>query len=106
MAMKGLAAAGVTVTAASVAALGAYLLYGRNGLRRRHKIRGWMLRMRADILDQLEGIRDLTQERYNQVVDQVADKYGRAEKIGHREMERINDELKRAWHEVRAELAA
>lgn len=105
--MKTVTAAGVTLGAASVAALSAYLLYGKKGLSRRNGgVRGWMFRMRADVLDEIEQIKDLTQERYNEIVDRVSEKYQRLENVGNREISRLKDDLRQAWFDVKTEVGA
>ena len=46
---------GVGLTAAAVAAAGAYFLYGsKNAAQNRTKVKSWMLKAKAEVLEKLE----------------------------------------------------
>lgn len=46
-------------------------------------------------------ISDLTQEKYDQIVDEVTDKYGRARDISQNELQDLADDLKVHWNRIK-----
>ena len=68
---------------------GAYFLYGKDGAKNRKKIRSWSLKMKADVMDQIEKLKDVTEESYSMVIDQVAEKYSKVKNIDLSELDAL-----------------
>lgn len=86
--------------AAAATAAGAYFLYGPNGAKNRQKIESWSLKAKADILARLEKLKDVSEEKYNDIVDTVTDKYGKMKDVGEEKAAKLNTELKRHWKRI------
>jgi len=86
---------GVGVVAA---AAGAWFLYGtKQGKKERTKIKGWVLKMKGEILEKLEKLSEINDEAYNNAVDAVARGYEAVENVDKEELKKIVDELKGGW---------
>jgi len=87
--------------AAAVAALGAYLLYGKNGGSNRAKVSGWMLKLKGEVLEKVEEFKDINKAEYNKIVDEVVAHYAKLGKVGVEELKHLSQELKDAWGHVK-----
>jgi len=96
--------AGIAAVAAAAAA-GAYFLYGKNGSKNRKKIKGWMLKAKGEVLDQMEKAKELTEDSYNSVVDKVAQKYQAVKDIDPTELQQLAKELKGHWKSIKSQLS-
>ncbi|MDO8803089.1 MAG: hypothetical protein Q7R35_01540 [Elusimicrobiota bacterium] len=95
---------GASMGVAAVAALGAYFLYGKNGDRNRRKIAGWMLKLKGEVLEKVEEIKDLNEQEYYKIVDEVSARYAKLEKVGAEEVKHLAAELKSAWNHLTKQL--
>lgn len=94
-------AVGVGLTAASVAAIGGYFLYGsKNAAKNRKKAKSWMLKAKAEVLETIEDMQDITEEEYHRLVDAVADGYKRARTLSTAELAAFTSEMKQHWKEI------
>lgn len=90
---------------AAAAAAGAYFLYGsKEGAKRRAKIRGWSLKAKGEVLDRLEGLKEVNQEAYDKVVDTVTDKYKKMKNVDVAELALLTQDLKRHWGNIRRQM--
>ncbi len=98
----------LTLAAGLVAgAAGAYYLYGTNeGTKTRKAIKGWSLKMKGEVLDRLENMKNVNEEVYHQVVDKVQKKYSTAKKVDQVELGKLTKELKTHWKNIKGELMA
>ena len=56
---------GVGLTAAAVAAAGAYFLHGsKNAAKNKKTVKSWMLKAKAEVLEKLEDAKEMSQEEY------------------------------------------
>lgn len=86
---------------AAAALIGTYLLYGsKKGHIRREKVRGWMLKMRGEVLEEIENLKEVTEDAYNKVVDDVKSRYRNKANVEERELDEIVDELKEGWNDI------
>ncbi|KKP33034.1 MAG: hypothetical protein A2312_01240 [Candidatus Staskawiczbacteria bacterium RIFOXYB2_FULL_32_9] len=94
-----LATAGIATLIAG--ATGAYFLYGgKNAQKNRKKVKSWSLKARRDILEQIENLTDLTQEKYHKIIQEVSDKYKVLKNIGQEEIAEFVEELKCHWEDI------
>ena len=88
------AAVGVGIAAT---ALVAYLFFGPNGKKNRKAARGWMLKMKGEVVEQLEKIQHVTEPAYDKIVDAVAARYAKAKTVDKKELEELAADLKKHW---------
>lgn len=89
---------------AIAAGLGLYFLYGsKEGPRRRKEIKGWMFKMRGEVLDELENLKDVTKDTYFKVVDDVKARYKNLHNVKEDELDEVANELKEGWDDVVAD---
>ena len=89
---------------AAIAALGTYLLSGKNGARNREKIAGWMLKMKGEVLEKVEEIKQINEDEYYKIVDEVSARYAKVGKAGASELKHLTKELKGAWEHLSKQL--
>lgn len=95
---------GAGLGVAAIAALGTYLMYGERGEKNRKLIAGWTLKMKGEVLEKAEEARDLGEEEYYKIVDEVSAGYAKLGKVGAEELKRMTTELKGAWGRISQEL--
>lgn len=94
-------AAAFLAGAATTAAVGGYLLYGPHGARNRKKMEAWMDSAKAEILERMEQIGEVTEQQYHTIVDEVADQYADMRTIGTAKAKQFSQEFKRRYKEMR-----
>ena len=95
---------GAGLGVALVAALGAYLMHGERGEKNRKIVAGWILKMKGEVLERVEEAKDLGEEEYYRIVDEVSTRYARLGKVGTEELKHMTAELKGAWGRISQEL--
>jgi gas vesicle protein len=95
---------GAGIGLAAVAAAGTYFLYGERGARNREKIAGWTLKMKGEVLEKVEELKAIDREAYTDLVDKVAARYAKLEKVSASELRRLTVELKNAWAHINKNL--
>lgn len=89
---------GAGLAAAAIgAAVGSYLLTGSRAAKTKRVLKGWMLKAKGEILEQLEKAGDVGEEMYYQTVDQVAAKYSKMAGVAQDEVDDMAAELKKQW---------
>ncbi len=108
---KGMSTQGKVMMGAGIAALaaataGAIFLYGTDaGKKSRKNIKSWSLKMKADVMDKMEGMKDWSEEAYGTVVDQVAEKYAKVKKIDPLEVAGLVRELRAHWKNIHRQVS-
>lgn len=93
---------GVGLAAGIVSAAAAgFFLYGPKGKENRVKIKSWTLKAKAEMLEQLEKAKEVTEESYTAMADKVTTKYGKLKAVGEEEAGKLNTELKRHWKAIK-----
>lgn len=92
---------GTGLVAVGALALGAYFMYGKDGAKNRKAVRGWMLKARGEILEQVEKLGDLSEVNYDMIVDKVIAKYAQMKNIDKDELAKLVKELKGHWKSVK-----
>ncbi len=83
-------------------AAGAYFFLGPDGKKHQKKMKGWMIKMKGDVLEQIENAREVTEPVYNEIIDSVATTYTAANKIPKSEILALAQDLKRHWRTLTA----
>lgn len=86
-------------------AAGAFFLYGKEGAKRQKKVKGWMLKAKGEILEQLEDMKDFNQASYDRIVDEVGSRYKKIKNIDPQEVLALISELKGHWHSIQKQIA-
>lgn len=99
---KGQAAAvGVGLTAAAVAAAGAYFLYGsKNAPKNRKVVKSWALKAKGEVLEALEKAEAMTEKEYKSLVDVIAGTYALVQGATKGEISDFKKEMKEHWAKI------
>ncbi len=90
--------------AAAVAGIGAYIVYGtKAGKPMRKAIKSWSLKAKAEVLEKVEAMEQVTEEAYHNVVEAVVGKY--KEVASQKEADALSRELKGYWKLLRSKLS-
>jgi hypothetical protein len=90
---------------AAAALVGTYLLYGsKKGAARREKVKGWMLKMRGEVLEEVENLKEMSQDAYYKIVDEVKSRYRNKANVEDEELDEVADELKEGWSDIVGEV--
>ncbi len=86
----------------TAAAIGAYYLYGhKDAEKNRAKVKGWMLKAKGEVLDELEKAQDVTESVYMAAVDAVAKRYNELKSINAADLEVFIKEMKDHWQGIK-----
>jgi len=94
-------AAGLTLVAGAAAAVaGAYYFYGKDGAKHRKDLKSWGVKARGEIMEKLEGMEDVSKDKYHEVVTQVLAKYKKMKNVAPSELADLTKELKGHWDAI------
>jgi hypothetical protein len=57
--------------------------------------------MKSQVMDKVERYKDLTQTKYNQVVDEISETYAKAKGISNHELRDLASDLKLHWAKIK-----
>lgn len=99
---KGLGKVELAAIGASIAGLAAtaYFFLGPKGKKHQKQTRGWAIKMKGDVVEKLEMVRDVTEPVYNKIIDSVATEYEKGKKASHEEIKSLAQDLKKHWKAV------
>ncbi len=86
--------------AALTAAAVAYFLVGPDGKKNRKKLQGWVIKMKGEIVEKLEEVKEITQPVFEKIVMQVAKKYKKIKHIRPEDLEHAVTEIKKQWKSI------
>lgn len=92
---------GLVAGLSAALAAGAMYFYGPEGERRRQNFRGWILKTKGEVLDQLEEAESITKETYNEIVDKAIDKFATERAKKESQIEVVRAELKSDWADIK-----
>jgi len=89
----------VVAVGAGVIALAAasYFFFGPEGKKNRNNLKGWMVKMKGEVIEKMEDAKDMSEAAYEKIVDAVAAKYAKAGKISEAEIRLFAGILKQQW---------
>jgi hypothetical protein len=89
----------VVAVGAGVVALAAasYFFFGPEGKKNRNNLKGWMVKMKGEVIEKMEDAKEMTEAAYERIVDSVAAKYAKAGKISEAEIRLFAGLLKQQW---------
>tara|TARA_B100000508_G_scaffold104639_1_gene82916 strand:+ start:11684 stop:12145 length:462 start_codon:yes stop_codon:yes gene_type:complete len=89
---------GVGLTAAAVAAAGAYFLYGsKNASKNRKAVKSWALKAKADVLEKLEEAKEMTRGEYEDLLTAAVGAYGSAKTVTKKDVKEFTTEMMSHW---------
>jgi len=92
---------GVGLTAAAVAAAGTYFLYGsKNAAKNRRKVKSWMLKAKAEVLEGLEKAEQMSEKEFNELVDSVSKSYAKLKDASQADIAAFKREMKDHWPNI------
>ncbi len=97
-------ALGVGIATVLAATAGAYFLYGSaKGPARRKAIKSWMVKMKAEVMEEMEKMQELSEEVYHAAIDNVSKRYAEMKGIDAKELDSTVKQLKGHWKDVKKE---
>ena len=92
----------VLAISAGVAAIGvmSYLLLGPNGKKNQKNLKGWMLKMKGEVMEKMEDAKEVTMSAYENIVDEAGKKYKTLKNIDSSELASEIASLKKGWKAV------
>lgn len=97
---------GVGLTAAAVAAAGAYFLYGsKDAEKNRKAVKSWALKAKADVLEKLEDAKKMTRDEYEEVVHAAAAAYAGAKNATKKDLKAFTEEMMEHWDTLEKSVA-
>lgn len=96
---------GMFAAGAVAATAGALFLYGKNAKRSRKIAAGWTMKIKGEVLDELERMAGINRKGYQQLIDGIAERYAKLQHIDRKDVEKMARELKSHWKHISANLA-
>ena len=98
---------GLVLTAAAASAIGSYFLYGsKDAEKNRKKVKGWMLKAKGEVLEQLEKTKHLTYDEYVQIIGQVGSVYAGLQDTSKKDIQDFTTEMKSYWEALKEEVGS
>src|SRR4051812_3745764 len=94
---KNILAVGAGIAALATAT---YYFFGPKGERHRDELKGWMIRMKGEIIERIEDAKELTEPIYREIIDSVASTYAATSKVTKEELSDFADRLKAQWKDI------
>ena len=92
---------GIGLTAAAVAAAGAYFLTGsKDAAKNRRKVKSWMFKAKAEVLEGLENAQEMTEAEFNQLVATVGTTYGKLKDASQADIKEFKSEMLEHWPKI------
>lgn len=83
------------------AALAAYLLTTpKDRKKAAAKIKSWMAEMEKETAGKVKKVQDLTEEKYNRIIDEIKPKYEALKDVSEAELSAFADEMKSHWKSI------
>ena len=98
-------AVGAGIAALAAFAAAGYFLYGKDGEKKRKKVRGWMLKAKGEVLEGVEKLKDVTEEQYAAIIEKVGAKYKAVKNIDPAEVEAMAKELRGHWKNIKKSIS-
>jgi hypothetical protein len=76
-----------------------WAMFGQKIKQRLNESTAWR-ELKLEVDQEVSKVKDITQNRYNQIVDQVSDRYGRLKNISNHELKDLTDDLKKHWNRI------
>lgn len=91
---------GASIAVVAIAAAGTYFLTGKRGEKNREMIAAWTLKMKGEVLEKMHDLKEINKETFEAMVDEIAARYERVERVSASEMKHLTGEIKSAWSHI------
>lgn len=78
-------------------AASAYFFLGPDGKKNQKQAKAWAIKMKGDVVEKLEMVRELSEPAYHKIIDSIAIKHKKELKAGHEEIMELAQDLKKHW---------
>ena len=89
------------VIATAIAACAVYFLTSKRTEKHRKELLVFINKMKAEIINKMKELSDITEEKYKEIVDEILKKYERVLKVSEDEFKEIVKELKDGWKHIK-----
>lgn len=96
--------AGAGLAALAATAAGIYFLSGKKGAKNRKKVKGWMLKAKGEILQEMEHMKNMSEDAYHDTIDAMSERYKILKHVDKKELEDLVKELKSHWKHIKKDL--
>ena len=86
--------------ATAATAFAGYYLFGPKGKENRAKVKGWTLKAKGEVLEKIEKLENISEEKYHEIVDSVMNKYKKLKTTTEKETDILENELKKRFAHV------
>lgn len=92
----------LTVLGASVAGIAAtsYFFLGPKGKKHQQHAKAWAIKMKGDVVEKLESVKEVSEPMYHELIDAVATGYSKGKKASGKEVAELAQHLKKHWKVV------
>lgn len=94
MSTEAMVGVGATVAAVTAAA---YLLFGPEGKKNRKAVKGWSVKMKGEIIENLEKAKEISEPVYHDIVNRVVAKYEKVKDIDQGELQGVVADIRKHW---------
>lgn len=92
---------GIGLTAAAATVAGAYFLYGsKKATQNRKKVKSWALKAKAEVLEGLEHVEQITEDEYTKLVESASAVYGTVKNATKGEIVDFKKEMLTHWKDL------
>ena len=92
------------IAALAATAAGAYFLYGSaKGPARRKALKSWTVKMKGEVMEKVEDMKELSEEAYHSAIDAISEKYSQIKDIDQAELQAVVKRLKGHWKDIKKE---
>jgi len=88
--------AGITSVAAA-----AYFFLGSKGEEHKKHLKAWAIKMKGDIIEKIEEAKDVNEDTYHKIIDNIATEYKKGAKASSSEIDELAKDLKKHWKTIR-----
>jgi len=96
--------AGVGLAALAATAAGVYFLSDKKGARNRKKVKGWMLKAKGEVLQEMEHMKNMSEGTYHDTIDAMSERYKILKHVDQKELDHLVKELKGHWKHIKKDL--
>jgi len=96
--------AGVGLAALAAAAAGVYFLSGKKGVKNRKKVKGWMLKAKGEVLQEMEHMKNMSEGTYHDTINAMSERYKILKNVDKKELDHLVKELKSHWKHIKKDL--
>ena len=92
------------IITAAIVACAVYFLTGEKGKKNMEKIKQIAAEMKKELLEKMMGLKKITKEEYDRIIDEIEDKYRRVKKVSQAEISKVIDTMRDAWSHIEKEI--